>query len=140
MAKKHVDFFSAIDEPEYFHGRLVLLDACLETPWRVRVLLGGRRIGKTSFLNKFQYEVAKRTGIARVFMAYMNIGLDVPSGKLDLLNRLLSQLSAAIRQSIDPSWSTPDTVHSVDEFEGRFEGTIERAPRPWISRSLLRAG
>jgi hypothetical protein len=121
----HVDFFSAIDDPQYFHGRRALLDVCRQTPWRIRVLLGGRRIGKTSFLNQFQCEVAKNSGIARLFTAYMNIGLGVPSGKLDLLNRLLSRLSAEIRPPIDRSWSKPEPVQSVEEFESRLEGALK---------------
>jgi hypothetical protein len=127
MATKHgepIDFFSAIDDPEYFHGRRALLDLCRQSPWRVRVVLGGRRIGKTSFLKQFQHEVAKNTGVTRVFGAYWNVGFNVPSGKLDLLNRMLSQLAAAIQPPIDRSWFKPDPVRSVEEFQTRLEGAI----------------
>ncbi len=125
MTKIPVDFFGPIDEPRYFHGRRALLDACRKTPWRVRVLLGGPRIGKTSFLNQYEYEISKNTGSAHFFTIYMNIGLNIPSGKLDMFDRLLSKLAVTIRQSVDPLWPTHDTIHSVDCFEGRLEVAIE---------------
>ncbi|MBE9039414.1 ATP-binding protein [Oscillatoriales cyanobacterium LEGE 11467] len=45
------DFRLPIDESRYFFGRKNLLTQVERSPFRVRILLGGRRLGKTSTLN-----------------------------------------------------------------------------------------
>jgi Sugar-specific transcriptional regulator TrmB len=45
------DFRLPIDESRYFFGRSNLLSEIERSPFRVRILLGGRRLGKTSTLN-----------------------------------------------------------------------------------------
>jgi Sugar-specific transcriptional regulator TrmB len=45
------DFRLPIDESRYFFGRSRLLSEIERSPFRVRILLGGRRLGKTSTLN-----------------------------------------------------------------------------------------
>lgn len=45
------DFRLPIDDDRYFFGRSNLLSEINRSPFRVRILLGGRRLGKTSILN-----------------------------------------------------------------------------------------
>ncbi|MEG4288595.1 hypothetical protein Q5692_07210 [Microcoleus sp. C2C3] len=45
------DFRLPIDESNYFFGCSHLLSEIERTPFRVRIILGGRRLGKTSTLN-----------------------------------------------------------------------------------------
>jgi Sugar-specific transcriptional regulator TrmB len=45
------DFRLPIDESRYFFGRSNLLSEIERSPFRVRIFLGGRRLGKTSTLN-----------------------------------------------------------------------------------------
>jgi hypothetical protein len=45
------DFRLPIDESNYFFGRSPLLSEIERAPFRVRIILGGRRLGKTSTLN-----------------------------------------------------------------------------------------
>lgn len=49
------NFRVAITDPFYFWGRHPLLQAVKDTPFQVRILLGGRRIGKTSFLRAIEW-------------------------------------------------------------------------------------
>ena len=44
------NFRVTITDPPYFFGRNELLAAVQRSPFQVRILLGGRRIGKTSLL------------------------------------------------------------------------------------------
>ncbi|OKH30226.1 hypothetical protein NIES2119_31325 [[Phormidium ambiguum] IAM M-71] len=49
------NFRVAITDPLYFFGRNELLAAIERSPFQVRILLGGRRIGKTSFLRAVEW-------------------------------------------------------------------------------------
>ncbi len=45
------NFRLAISKPDYFFGRQELLANVMRSPFQVRIILGGRRLGKTSTLN-----------------------------------------------------------------------------------------
>ena len=51
------NFRVAITDPAYFFGRNELLDLVKKSPFQVRILLGGRRIGKTSILRAIEWNL-----------------------------------------------------------------------------------
>lgn len=51
------NFRLAIAEPYHFFGRSDLLLAVMRSPFQVRILLGGRRLGKTSTLNAIRWNL-----------------------------------------------------------------------------------
>lgn len=53
------NFRVAITDPNYFFGHENLLMAVQRSPFQVRILLGGRRIGKTSFLRAVEWNLLK---------------------------------------------------------------------------------
>jgi hypothetical protein len=53
------NFRLAITDPPYFFGNGDLLTAVKRSPFEVRILLGGRRIGKTSFLRAVEWSLLK---------------------------------------------------------------------------------
>jgi len=50
------NFKTAITDPEYFFGRTSLITQIKRYPFTVQILLGGRRIGKTSTLRAIEWE------------------------------------------------------------------------------------
>lgn len=51
------NFKLAIAEPYHFFGHRDLLLAIKRSPFQVRILLGGRRLGKTSVLNAIKWSL-----------------------------------------------------------------------------------
>ena len=55
MANPFGNFRLAINDPNYFFGRSELISEVKRSPFEVRMLLGGRRLGKTSVLNAIRW-------------------------------------------------------------------------------------
>ncbi len=51
------NFRVAITDPSHFFGRRQLLDTMLKSPFQVRILLAGRRMGKTSALRAIEWNL-----------------------------------------------------------------------------------
>ncbi len=54
------EFKLGIKDPRYFFGRQQLIDEICRSPFRVRVLVGGRRLGKTSTLFALRHSVSRK--------------------------------------------------------------------------------
>ncbi len=57
MAARFGNFRLAISDARYFFGRGELISEVVRSPFEVRVLLGGRRLGKTSVLNAIRWSL-----------------------------------------------------------------------------------
>ncbi|MDJ0900574.1 MAG: hypothetical protein QNJ55_17365 [Xenococcus sp. MO_188.B8] len=88
-----------ITDPLYFVGRRELLKEMQQKPLDVRILLGGRRIGKTSTLNAFQWSLLDPNidNIVRVFPVLIDLQVEQPKD----LENLRYILIARLRESID---------------------------------------
>ncbi len=51
------DFRLPITDQDYFFGHQELIQSVINSPFQVRILLGGPRIGKTSILNAFRWNL-----------------------------------------------------------------------------------
>ncbi len=53
------DYRFPITESQYFFGRTQLIKDIIQAPFQIRLLLGGRGIGKTSLLRAVQWNFIK---------------------------------------------------------------------------------
>jgi hypothetical protein len=58
------NFRLAIDDPNFFFGRNELLSAIRDTPFSARIILGGRRSGKTSTINAIRWTLLNKESSA----------------------------------------------------------------------------
>ncbi|MEJ8850184.1 hypothetical protein [Variovorax rhizosphaerae] len=76
------NYKTAITDPEHFVGRTFLLDAVLARASAVNVLLGGRRIGKTSALRALEWTMlgSRPRAVRRPFPVYISLDVEQPTG------------------------------------------------------------
>jgi AAA+ ATPase superfamily predicted ATPase len=103
MANKFVerpfdDFRTAITDPPYFFGRKELLQSMWQSPFRVRILLGGRRLGKTSALRAIEWGLlgAYSPKDRRPFPVFVGLEVAQPESLDNLRYLLISHLRDAI--------------------------------------------
>lgn len=92
------NFRAAIDDPHYFFGRQTLLDAVTRSPFRVRILLGGRRSGKTSTLNAIRWSLLNvpATQPGRALPVLFNLQQEQPKSLDNLRYLLVARLQDAL--------------------------------------------
>ncbi|NET43190.1 hypothetical protein [Okeania sp. SIO2B3] len=84
------DFKLPISDTRYFFGRNDILKAVERSPFSVRILLGGHRLGKTSLLNEIQHRFLTSSNYDyRAFPVLFNLQQERPEN-LDHLRYLLS--------------------------------------------------
>ena len=105
MLEERPNFKLAIDDPAYFIGRSRLLKEIQQSPREIRILLGGRRIGKTSFLHAVQWSLLDPNSrdFSRVFPVLINLQVEQPQG----IDNLRYLLIARLRESIEKWHNTP---------------------------------
>ena len=99
------NFKSGITEPRYFFGRGELLSAIARSPFQVRILLGGRRLGKTSALNAVKAHLlgADDRASYRAFPVLLNLQQEQPESLDNFRYVLIARLREAIeRQNQKP--------------------------------------
>jgi hypothetical protein len=122
-ASEPLDFHRPILEPSHFHGRKALLDAFLQRPWRVLILLGGLGMGKSSVLNQFAFHLKRGTAHVRMLPVSLNLNRERPGDTKSLLHLLLSGLENACGETfVGP---TPESITTL-MFESRLSGAIDR--------------
>ena len=92
-------FRSAIDDPRYFFGREDILGRIESRPLRVRMLLGGRRIGKTSTLRAIEWHLVKRAregGSQRVLPVFISFQIHQPTNLDHFLFIMVDELRRAM--------------------------------------------
>ncbi|WP_200817526.1 hypothetical protein, partial [Calothrix rhizosoleniae] len=89
-----------ITEPSYFFGRNELIDTILQSPFQVRILLGGRRLGKTSALRAVEWNLLNphTNYFRRAFPVLINLQLEQPKDLDNLRYLLIARLREAIER------------------------------------------
>jgi hypothetical protein len=97
----------AITDPDAFFGRDELLRLIRSSPFTVRVLLGGRRVGKTSLLRALEWHCLDRGNKweRRPFPVFINFELEQPEGVDNLRYILIARLREAIARWEGVSWT-----------------------------------
>lgn len=92
------NFRVAITDPSHFFGRSELIDTMLRSPFQVRILLGGRRLGKTSALRAVEWNLLNpNTNYPRrAFPVLINLQLEQPKDLDNLRYLLIARLREAI--------------------------------------------
>lgn len=91
---------SAIEDPYYFFGRADFLEDIQQKPLDVWILLGGRRIGKTSLLNAVEWSFLdpQPRDLNRVFPVLIDLNLVQPNNLDNLRYLLVAQLREAVER------------------------------------------
>jgi len=94
------NFRVAITDPSHFFGRSELLNTMLRSPFQVRILLAGRRLGKTSALRAVEWNLLNpNTGNPRrAFPVLINLQLEQPKDLDNLRYLLIARLREAIER------------------------------------------
>lgn len=84
------NFRAAITDPDYFFGRSEFLKQVQQSPFQVRILLGGRRLGKTSALRAAEWTLLnhKPDNHSRAFPVIISLKTEQPKN-LDNFRYLL---------------------------------------------------
>ena len=94
----------AITEPSYFFGRSELINNMLRSPFQVRILLGGRRLGKTSALRAIEWNLlnphnnSNNNYYRRAFPVLINLQLEQPKDLDNLRYLLIARLREAMER------------------------------------------
>ncbi|MBE9087775.1 MULTISPECIES: hypothetical protein [unclassified Tolypothrix] len=90
----------AITDPSHFFGRSDLINTMLKSPFQVRILLGGRRLGKTSALRAVEWNLLNPTSSypRRAFPVLINLQLEQPKDLDNLRYLLIARLREAIER------------------------------------------
>ena len=121
-AKVRPDFKLPITEARYFFGRSNLLAAVQRSPFQVRILLGGRRLGKTSALNAIRDRLlnASESQPYRAFPVLFNLQQEQPESLDNLRYLLIARLQEAMVQQKKEQNQAGEKVTAVfsDSFRG----------------------
>lgn len=98
VTRKFDNFKTAITDPNYFFGRSDFLETISKSPFKVYILLGGRRIGKTSALRAVEWSFLNPNfnGTHRAFPVLVNLQVEQPKDPDNFRYILVSSLSKAI--------------------------------------------
>ncbi len=107
------NFKTAITDPSYFFGRSQLIETVRKSPFRVRILLGGRRIGKTSTLRALEWSLLDyHPGKPRrAFPVFISLQYEQPQD----LDNLRYILVARLREAIERWQKVPPTLLRLRE-------------------------
>ncbi|NET36744.1 MAG: ATP-binding protein [Cyanothece sp. SIO1E1] len=98
QVNQNYNFREAITDPVFFIGRNDLIGQVQQFPSKVWIILGGRRIGKTSTLNAIQWKLlSSEPEKSRAFPVLINLQVERPES----LNNLLYILIARLRESLE---------------------------------------
>lgn len=93
------DFKLPIADTRYFFGRNDILAAIERSPFSVRILLGGRRLGKTSLLNAIQNRfLTSSNSDYRAFPVLFNLQQERPENLDHLRYLMIARLQEAVAE------------------------------------------
>lgn len=103
LAERPFDNFkSSITEPGHFFGRKILLHKIQQYPLQVRILLGGRRTGKTSLLNAIRWQLLasgqRPDNPYKVFPILINLNQEQPQSLANLRYLIVIRSREAINE------------------------------------------
>jgi hypothetical protein len=92
------NYKSAITDPDYFDGRQDLVRDILESPLDLRILMGGRRLGKTSALHALEWSMLNPGAgtFGACFPVYINLKKERPLDLENLFYILIFRLRDAV--------------------------------------------
>lgn len=124
MANSFGNFRLAIDEPNYFFGRGELLSEVKKSPFEVRVLLGGRRLGKTSLLNAISWTMLGAEGkeFNRALPVLFNLQQEQPKDLDNFRYLLIARLQETIENPQQDQCSGFDWYHTYRRFMRQISG------------------
>lgn len=98
--RKFDNFKTAITDPDYFFGRDDFLKTITKAPFKVQLLFGGRRIGKTSALRAVEWSFLNPdfNGNNRAFPVLVNLQIVQPNDTDNFRYILISLLREAIER------------------------------------------
>jgi hypothetical protein len=100
------DFKLPIADSRYFVGRNDILEAVARSPFSVRILLGGRRLGKTSLLNGIQNRfLTTNNSNYRAFPVLFNLQQERPESLDHLRYLMIARLQEAFAEYKEGSLS-----------------------------------
>lgn len=92
-----MNYKEVITDPYHFIGRSNWIESILEKPNKVRIILGGRRIGKSSLLHAIQWNMLISNQAAfRAFPVLINLHAEEPKNMDNFRYILMSRLEDAI--------------------------------------------
>ncbi len=120
----------AITEPSHFFGRSELINTMLKSPFQVRILLGGRRLGKTSALRAVEWNLFNphTKYLRRAFPVLINLQLEQPKD----LDNLRYLLIARLREAIESWQQVP-----VTEICQMYREFLNQIPSTKITQNFL---
>ncbi len=102
------NYRTPITEPSYFFGRSELIHTMLKFPFQVRILLGGRRLGKTSALRAIEWNLLDPNNnpdrnpnskyFRRAFPVLIDLKLEQPKDLDNLRYILIARLREAMER------------------------------------------
>jgi hypothetical protein len=99
MADRNFDNFrTAVTDPKYFVGRDEFIRTICDAPFQVKILLGGRRIGKTSLLRAIEWTFLNPqfNSPPRAFPVLVNLQAEQPKSSDEFRYILIRTLRTAI--------------------------------------------
>ncbi|NEO32557.1 MAG: ATP-binding protein [Symploca sp. SIO3C6] len=101
------NFRVALTQPRDFFGRSSLISAVQRSPFQVRILLGGRRLGKSSALNVLRASLldSGKGESSRAFPVLFNLQQEQPKSLEHLRYLLIARLQEAMRQHKESAMS-----------------------------------
>ncbi|MBD2356583.1 ATP-binding protein [Tolypothrix sp. FACHB-123] len=110
----------AITDPSHFWGRSDLINTMRKSPFQVRILLGGRRLGKTSALRAVEWNLLNPSSNypRRAFPVLINLQLEQPKD----LDNLRYILIARLREGIERWRQVP--LAEIRQMYRQFLGNI----------------
>jgi hypothetical protein len=124
------NYRTAITEAEHFFGRGELLDEVRSSPFQLRIILGGRRLGKTSFLRAVEWSLLDSG--SRAFPVYIDLQGEQPES----LDNFRYIVIARLREAIDRWKQVP--LAAAREMYRRFlrQITATEVTLGWIKFKL----
>ncbi|MBW4473546.1 MAG: hypothetical protein KME45_24695 [Stenomitos rutilans HA7619-LM2] len=109
------NFRVTITDPPYFFGRNHLLAAVQRSPFQVRILLGGRRVGKTSLLRAVEWNLLKLDTNKAAHSAEPANQLAAAKARTGWVQKLFPTFAKLAPQSTSEQTSSPQKQARPDE-------------------------
>jgi hypothetical protein len=139
MSDRPFDSYStSITDPTQFFGRSDWLEKAGANPFNVWVLLGGRRLGKTSALRALEYRLMSQPTGAQAFPIFIPLELNQPRD----LNHFRFVLLDGLRQAVD-RWRGVDgtalATSSAAQARSWYQGFLSRISEVKVTWGFIQA-
>lgn len=138
MSDRPFDSYStSITDPAQFFGRGDWLEKAEANPLNVWVLLGGRRLGKTSSLRALEYRLMSRTSGGQSFPVFIALELNQPRD----LDHFRFVLLDALRQAIDRWRAVDGTALATSNAQARnwYQSFLSRISEVRVTLGFIQA-